>query len=175
MDVCHHNNIIAFNRTGDVMQSVRTRRLVLKNLEMKDAYWLYSYRALSCVEKYQAWKDYSYDDAVTLILQTAHQNFSGKPGIYQWGIYLDERLIGDLYWQLENDGICWIGYTLDPHYWHQGYALEAVAAWMKYLHHVFGIQNMMARILPENEASIQLVRKLGFRQLYPEIYVKNNW
>ena len=157
------------------MQKINTERLVLQNLKKEDAYWLYSYRSLSCVEKFQSWKNYSYDDALDLIRMMSHRDFCGQPGIYQWGIYLDERLIGDLYWQLENDGICWIGYTLDPHYWHQGYAYEAVSKWLQYLHHVFGLQIFMARILPENKASLHLISKLGFKEVYPEIYIKNSW
>lgn len=157
------------------MQPIKTKRLLIRGLQKEDAYWLYSYRAMPIVEKYQAWKHYSYDEAVALIDQMSERHFDGRPGVFQWGVEKEGRLIGDLYCDLNDDGVCWIGYTFDPQFWHQGYALEAVDALLRYLHGVFHIQVMMVRILPENLPSQRLAEKLGFRLCLPEIYVKNNW
>lgn len=154
------------------MVKIKTKRLVLENLKIQDAYLLYSYRSLPSVEKYQSWKNYSYDQALSLIEQMKDRDFNGLPGVYQCGIYLNEVLIGDLYWELGEDHICWIGYTLDPHYEHQGYAYEAVFTLLEHLTHLFGIDLFMARILPANQPSIRLIQKLGFVQIYPEIYAK---
>lgn len=158
-----------------MMQGIQTERLVLKNLEDKDAYDLYSYRSLPSVEKYQSWKNYSYDEACQLIANMKDRHFYGQAGIFQWGIYLSGQLIGDLFWELDKDGVCWIGYTLSPYFWHQGFAYEAVSSWLNYLFSVFHIQTFMAYILKENVASIHLINKLGFKKISEEVYIKNNW
>lgn len=166
---------VAFIMVGDEMNNIKTSRLTLGNFRGQDVYALYSYRSLPSVEKYQSWKNYSYDEASSLIENMKDRVFVGECGIYQWGIYLEQQLIGDLFWELEKDGLCWIGYTLDPHYWHQGYAYEAISSWLNYLHFVFHIQTFMAYILKENQASIRLIYKLGFKKIAEEVYIKNEW
>lgn len=154
------------------MKILKTERLELKNFRMEDVYPLYQYRSLSLVEKYQSWKNYRYDDAYDLIVRMKDQVFMGLAGIYQWGIYLHQQLIGDLFWEINHDGTCWIGYTLNPSYWHQGYGQEAVQALVTMMHERYHIQVFMAYILKENRASIALIRKCGFKEIYPCIYLK---
>lgn len=157
------------------MQGLTTRRLTLGNLRTEDTFALYRYRSLSIVEKYQSWKHYSYDEASALVKRVKDQHFDGQPGVYQWGIYLNGFLIGDIFWQIEQDRTCWLGYTLDPHYWHQGYAYEALKAFTDWLAYQYGMTRQMAYILKDNQASIALISKLGFRLLYPQVYLKDHW
>lgn len=157
------------------MKQLISKRLVLKSMCLNDATTLYHYRCLPIVSQYQSWDDYTLAMAKSLIIQNQNLALTNKVGCYQWGIYLHNQLIGDLFWQIENDGSCWLGYTLDPCFWHHGYAREAVLTLMNGLHSLFHISCFYAHILDENHASIKLIQSLGFHLVYPQVYCRNQW
>lgn len=70
------------------------------------------------------------------------------------------RLIGDIY--LKKEGAAyWIGYTISPLHARQGYAYEvlvAIISWLKQQ----DCMRINAGVLPENLASINLLKKLNF-------------
>lgn len=78
----------------------------------------------------------------------------------------DNRVIGDIYLQQEEQ-TCWIGYTIAPKVARQGYAAEVLVAVIDYLKEQ-NFQLLKAGILPENLASVNLIKKLGFTFLEME-------
>lgn len=56
-----------------------------------------------------------------------------------------------------------IGYAMSPRYWGQGYAYEAAAAVVAHARGALGLPRLMAITAPDNDASIQLLGKLGMR------------
>jgi RimJ/RimL family protein N-acetyltransferase len=56
-----------------------------------------------------------------------------------------------------------IGYALIPDFWSKGYALESVSAVMSYASKVLGLKRVVAVVSPDNQSSIRLLEKLGFR------------
>lgn len=70
------------------------------------------------------------------------------------------QLIGDVYLKREQI-ICWIGYTIHPHFKQQGYAQEAVRALICWASEQ-DYRCLKAGVHPENSASIKLLEKLGF-------------
>lgn len=70
------------------------------------------------------------------------------------------QLIGDLYIRKAAD--ChWIGYTISPGHARHGYAFEAVSGLIVALGKE-GVTCVKASVEPENTASIELLKKLGF-------------
>ena len=59
------------------------------------------------------------------------------------------------------DGID-LGYALLPAYWNQGFAKEACLAVMNHAKADFGLDMLLAIVAKQNEASIGLLRRLGF-------------
>lgn len=57
-----------------------------------------------------------------------------------------------------------LGYHIFPRFRRMGYAREACAAILKYGVDELGVSSFLARIAPENTASRQLARKLGFTE-----------
>ncbi|MBV8716640.1 MAG: GNAT family N-acetyltransferase [Chloroflexi bacterium] len=57
-----------------------------------------------------------------------------------------------------------VGYSVEPHYRRQGYALEAVQALFGWATREHGVHHFIANVAPNNLASLGLVRKLGFVQ-----------
>ena len=72
------------------------------------------------------------------------------------------RLIGDLY-LCQSDDETLIGYTIHPDYARQGYAAEAVSGLVSQLQTRSDIP-IHALVEPENEPSLRLLAKLGFRR-----------
>lgn len=57
-----------------------------------------------------------------------------------------------------------VGYTLLPDARGNGYAIEAVRAAFEWATRVHGIRRFRASVSPDNERSLNLIAKLGFRQ-----------
>src|SRR2546423_6931728 len=54
-----------------------------------------------------------------------------------------------------------VGFAFLPQYWRQGYAFESASAVIGYGRGVFGFGRIVAITLPDNEASIKKLSKLG--------------
>jgi len=61
-------------------------------------------------------------------------------------------------------GMVEVGYFLLPEARGQGYAIEAVRAAFEWVTRVHGIRRFRAAVAPDNERSLNLIGKLGFRQ-----------
>jgi [ribosomal protein S5]-alanine N-acetyltransferase len=55
-----------------------------------------------------------------------------------------------------------VGWTLHPDHWGKGYAAEAGARSVAYAFDELGLDEVVSVILPENERSIAVARRLGF-------------
>ena len=56
-----------------------------------------------------------------------------------------------------------IGFSFLPEYWSQGYALEAARAVMTHARGVLGLERILAITTQDNEPSMRLLGRLGFR------------
>jgi len=56
-----------------------------------------------------------------------------------------------------------IGFAFLPGFWGQGYASEAASAVMEYAKGTLGLKRLVAITNPDNQSSIRLLEKLGFR------------
>lgn len=57
---------------------------------------------------------------------------------------------------------CEIGYKFDQAYWHKGFATEAVMMGVSIAFAALGLHRVTARVLPENAASIRLLKRISF-------------
>jgi RimJ/RimL family protein N-acetyltransferase len=75
-------------------------------------------------------------------------------------------VLGHIGFHAEPDsrGAVEVGYTIEPAYRRQGYAEESVRALFAWAQQEHGIRHFVASVGPWNDASLGLVRKLGFRQ-----------
>jgi RimJ/RimL family protein N-acetyltransferase len=77
------------------------------------------------------------------------------------------RVIGSLGFHGPPDGRgrLEVGYSVDPPFRRQGYARESVKALLDWAQREHGITRFVASIAPENEASLNLAARFGFRQV----------
>ena len=73
---------------------------------------------------------------------------------------------------------CEIGYKFDADYQHKGYGKEAVAMGVSIAFAALGLHRIYARVMPENTASIKLLKGLLFEEEGLErecIKIQNQW
>lgn len=73
-------------------------------------------------------------------------------------VELDGRVIGKAGFFVMPD----VGYILDPDFWGQGLAAEAVGAVVDHVFRTQDLDTLTADVDPENAASIRLLERLGF-------------
>jgi RimJ/RimL family protein N-acetyltransferase len=96
--------------------------------------------------------------------------YSPKRGAFDWLIYYDDQPIGvlhlfDLSREKTNEKFkrCTIGFSIGKEFRRQGFAFEAIAHQIAYVfEHFKDIERIIAYTFPNNEASIGVLKKLGF-------------
>lgn len=95
----------------------------------------------------------------------------GHLALFDWQ---EEKLIGSAGILLrEIDGVLYheIAYSILPYYWGKGYAGEAAKTLIKYANKKLSKANMISIVHVENQASIQVAKKIGFKQIEERHYL----
>ena len=140
-----------------------TERCRIRPFEESDIEAFMSYRNNLDWMQFQGFKGKKYLEYKAALLQKPKFNEGVQLAITdkQTGV-----LLGDLYLKLEqNTG--WIGYTIAPQYARQGFAFEVVSQLLLQLQQA-GLTQVKAGVEEQNLASIQLLKKLGFKQIDTE-------
>lgn len=90
----------------------------------------------------------------------------------------EEKIIGSIAFSNIIGGVfssCFLGYKLHKNYLRQGFMSEALSASISYIFNEVGLHRIEANIMPGNEASLNLIKSLGFiREGYAPKYLKIN-
>jgi ribosomal-protein-alanine N-acetyltransferase len=143
-----------------------TRRLVIKELTMNDAFSYFQFASNPEVARYMSWNAYKdIEESKTLIMKTNLEYHRHK--IYNLGIYHKEhgKLIGTIGFSRRNlsDVTCEVWYALAYEYWHQGLMVEALEAFCTYLIEG-GKKIIIATHIKENVNSGRVMVKAGFQR-----------
>lgn len=145
---------------------IKTQRLVLNTLNLRDAERLFNYRTSPQVLAFQSW----HPDSI-LEVREFIQKFSAFSNLIvgcwnQIAIRLntDMQLIGDCGVHLISDVKAEIGYTIAPQFQRNGYATEAVQAVCDFLFTQTKVTAIQANTLVNNKSSIAVLRKLNFKK-----------
>jgi ribosomal-protein-alanine N-acetyltransferase len=167
---------------------IETERLLLRDFTLGDVEAL---AACRMDERY--WRYYDRVDDVEATAREHVELFvrwqSETPRThYQLAIVLkqDDTLIGDCGLrrrpQVEYGGAsdleADIGYELDPRYWRQGYATEAMRALVSFGFETLGLHRVWAFCLAANEPSWRLMERLGMHregQLRQNAQLRGRW
>ena len=84
-----------------------------------------------------------------------------EPRFYEFAILHDDRHIGAIDIEFNDEGIGEIGWILNMKYQGQGYAFEAAEAMIEYFIKEKGVKHFIAHCDGENVASYKLMEKLG--------------
>ena len=159
----------------ETMPAMESKRLTFSLLEEKDAQALFALRSNTEAMQYlDRPKAKSIDDALAMI-HSLKQSGLDKTA-FQWGIFLKSsgNMIGTigLYRIAADNAKTEIGYMFFPEYWRQGFASESMEVFLHFGFEYIGFHRMEADINPDNVASVQLCKKIGFQQ---EAHIRENF
>jgi [ribosomal protein S5]-alanine N-acetyltransferase len=148
------------------MNVIETERLILRRLSIEDASFI-----LELLNQ-PSFLRFIGDRGVRTIKDAEKYILQGPMDSYErlgFGLYLTE-----LKDSLASIGICGlikrdalndidIGFAFLPQFWSKGYAFEAASAVMVYGRDVLKLSRIVAIVSPDNERSIRVLEKIGFK------------
>ncbi|MCU4174349.1 GNAT family N-acetyltransferase [Carboxylicivirga sp. N1Y90] len=144
---------------------IKTERLTLRQITFDDSAAVFAYRSDTVSNRYQGWIPKTKDDTEDWIDKIA-SSFNQADSWAQFAIILNSsgELIGDIGLHFLDEHQVELGCTLAKTNQGQGYATEALSSCIKYLFKSLYKHRIITSIDPRNTASINLVKRLGFRQ-----------
>ena len=140
---------------------VITKRLRLRKFKEDDLEELYDYRNNDSCNKYQRYDDTSKEYLNNFIKVNKSSEFLLEEEQHFAIALRTGELIGDLSIYFNNNTIT-IGYTISYKYQRNGYAFEILSNLIEVIHERYKNYEIVAMTDKENEASINLLKKLGF-------------
>ena len=141
---------------------IKTPRLLLQPILEKD-----KNEMMEIVVKDEVKKTYMIPDFANLEEKEKFVNrlkeLSGKLDRFVYAIYLNQHIIGFMNEVNKTEDSIEIGYFIDPKYWNQGYATEALKEAIKYLFRM-GYLHVTASHFAINPASGRVMEKAGMRK-----------
>ena len=138
---------------------LKSKRCIIRPFEEQDIEDFMTYRNDMDWMRYQGFKGKTKKEYIDILI-----NLSLNDGIQLAVISKKTNgLIGDIYLKQENLTY-WIGYTICRDYSRQGYAYEVVSTIIEMLKRK-GVLCIKAGVVPNNTASIALLKKLNFSYL----------
>ncbi len=143
---------------------IDTRRLYLRKLNRSDSADMYEYSCREDVTRYLLWSPHpseSYTHKYLTYLQSRYRTGD----FYDWAVVIrdTDKMIGTCGFTRLNieSNSAEIGYVLNPEFWGQGYAPEAVRAVMKFGFGELRLNRIEAKYMVGNERSVRVMEKVG--------------
>ena len=159
----------------DEFPTLKAGRLLLREYTADDAQDLLEIRTDPLIMRYmdrEPFKDLA--EAAKFVTVKIQDRLDHK-GI-SWAVCDKQSgaFMGDLsYWKIiAGDHRAEIGYTLKSKYWKQGYMTEALRCILEWGFSELNLHSVMADINPDNQASRQLLLRMGFKK---EGYHRENY
>ena len=159
-----------------------TTRLKIRNLRESDLEAFHHYRSNPDITKYQGFDVFTRDEAKAFIEEHKDKLFITPGEWVQYGIETigDQQLVGDcaIYLQQKDSRIAETGITISQEFQRRGYAQETMKGLMDFLFRKKGIHRIVETVDAENEASINMLKSLFFREeghFIENIFYKGKW
>lgn len=142
-----------------------TERLTVRKFLIDDIDCFMEYRNNANWMKYQSFKGLSREEYINELINDSTVEDGVQLAIINKA---DNLLIGDLYLS-QNKKTLSIGYTINPIHARRGYAYEACKGAIKWAK-IRGYEKLEAEVEPDNTASVNLLKKLGFSYIEKNEY-----
>ena len=147
------------------MVFLQTQRLRLRNVTSKDAQIMYDYRNNEICARYQ--RDQTKDcEGITALVEKRKNDVMGVEAPFLVAVALKENdeMVGEIV-VMPNDGTISLGYTFSYRHHRKGYAYESLSALIERLHEEYPQWDFISFTEPENQASMCLLEKLGYKNM----------
>lgn len=152
-------------KRGVIMTYLETDRLRLRNVALKDADIMYDYRNNEICARYQRGQTKDYAGITTLVEKRKNDRISTeRPFFVAVALKDSDEMVGEIV-VMPNDGTISLGYTFSYRHHRKGYAYEALSALIYLLHTQYPEWDFISFTEPENEPSMALLRKLGYKDM----------
>jgi len=146
---------------------LRTKRLLLRDLQMEDLPQLHSYACREEVVRFMEWGPNTEDDTKKFLEISIELNNKNPRLDYELAIVLEseDRILGGggihVSNRLNNEG--WIGYCFHDHNWGKGYATEFANALVEFGFSELNLNRIFATTDPGNAASQHVLKKVAMK------------
>jgi ribosomal-protein-alanine N-acetyltransferase len=147
--------------------TLETERLLLRKISKDDADGIFACFSNENVTKYYGQETLESIEQAEAFVDFFANSYKEKRGI-RWGIEIKgtQGIIGTIgfnAWSPKHRR-AEIGYEIHPEQWRKGYTFEAVSKVVQYGFNEFGITRIGAVVFIDNEASNNLLTKVGFQK-----------
>lgn len=143
---------------------IETARLRLGKITLDHADDLFQVYGNAEAMKYYDIHKLTTIEAAKEIIELYQKRFETNSGI-RWGIFLESKLIGTCgYNKIIPKRKATIGYDLNPTYWSQGFATEAVQSIIDFATVEHEVHRIEAFVTPGNVGSEKVLKKCGFEK-----------
>ncbi|MGI6692303.1 MAG: GNAT family N-acetyltransferase [Limnochordia bacterium] len=143
---------------------LETERLILRQLRYEDGPDIQSYFTPELAKYYDWWpRTVAEGRGFVRFFKTGYREEQS----IRWGITLkpSDRVIGTVgFSDFDHFSRAELGYELSMDYWHRGIMFEALRAVVPFGFNEIEMHRIQASCFPENEASIKLLERLGFKR-----------
>ena len=147
------------------MRFLETDRLFLRNVAAKDADIMYDYRNNEICARYQRGQTKDYDGIAALVERRKDDVMSvDAPFMVAVALKDTDEMVGEIV-VMPKDGTISLGYTFSYKHHRKGYAFEALTALISMLHKQYPEWDFISFTEPENEPSMALLKKLGYKDM----------
>ena len=144
---------------------IETDRLVLRNVESKDADIMHDYRNNEICARYQRGQTKDFEGIVQLVeRRRADVMSTDAPFLIAVALKETDEMVGEIV-VMPEDGTISLGYTFSYKHHRKGYAYEALTALINMLHERYPEWDFISFTEPENEPSMALLKKLGYKDM----------
>ncbi|WP_240688020.1 GNAT family N-acetyltransferase [Pseudalkalibacillus hwajinpoensis] len=161
---------------------MESSRLRLRPFHALDLDNFVRYRANPNVARYQSWENFTREQGMKFIEEMLQASFNNPGEYYQIAIELKDtnELIGDcvMHPLTDDPAQVEIGFTLEPRYQGNGYAIEAINCFVDYLFTALKKHRVIAITDVRNKPSVKLLERLGMRReghFLKNIWFKGEW
>lgn len=146
------------------MVILQTERFILRNVQPEDAEVMFDYRNDPRCAKYQRGQTKDLPGIRALVEKRKEDTVSVDAPFMVAVALKDGPMVGEIV-VMPSDGAISLGYTFHYDHHRKGYAFEALSALIALLHEKFPDWEFISFTEPQNIASINLLKKLGYRDL----------
>lgn len=147
------------------MTFIETNRLILRNVAAKDTDIMYDYRSNEICARYQRGQTKDYDGIAQLVERRKNDAMSVEaPFMVAVALKENDEMVGEIV-VMPNDGTISLGYTFSYKHHRKGYAFESLTALIDLLHEQYPEWDFVSFTEPENEPSMALLKKLGYKDM----------
>lgn len=146
---------------------IETKRLILRPIRTTDFDALLAYGSMPKVYRYVVLGPFGEKDTKNFIKYAIAKRMKKPVLTYVWAVTLKKtgQLIGDSNFNIKDQtlGEAFIGYTLHPNFWGQGYATEMTKKLIEFGFKKLKMHRIFATCDRNNKASDKVLRKAGMK------------